>query len=81
MSASAANQPNLDQVVGQFRLRYLQLQASVQSCLLAEFGDSAVIARVGDKLDDYLRAFQQVCISEAPSPWLLIITISAPNSV
>lgn len=59
------SESNTDELISQFRLRYLRLQGSVQSCLLGEFGDSTVIARVGDSLDDFLRAFHQVYISES----------------
>jgi len=49
-------------LVDAFRTRYIQLEQSVGACLGDEFGDSSVIARVGDDLDEYHMAFTRVSV-------------------
>lgn len=43
-----------------FRSRYYNFKLRVQTTLHESFGDTTVIERLGDDLDEFSRAFQQV---------------------
>ncbi|KAG8959652.1 hypothetical protein FRC00_001400 [Tulasnella sp. 408] len=46
-------------LVEAFRSRYYNLEQRVQRTLLESFGDTTVIERLGDELDEFSRTFQQ----------------------
>lgn len=57
-------------LVAAFCSRYYNLEHRVQRTIHKSFGDTTVIERLGDELDDFSRTFQQV--SPVLSPLSLI---------
>lgn len=52
--------PTSEELISAFRQRYNQLETSVEAALTSEFGDSVVLERLGDTLDDFARILQEV---------------------
>lgn len=48
------------QLLAAFRTKYAALQNSVTTTIEESAGDSVVIARLGDQLDEFARAIRQV---------------------
>jgi hypothetical protein len=54
-----------------FRSHYTRLEHAVSVSVTNEFGDSVVLARIGDDLDEFLKRFQQVGTLVANVPIVL----------
>ncbi|KAG8957613.1 hypothetical protein FRC05_009707, partial [Tulasnella sp. 425] len=51
--------PTSEELISAFRQQYNQLETSVEAALTLEFGDSVVLERLGDTLDDFARILQE----------------------
>lgn len=56
----SSQHPSSEELIYAFRQCYSQLETSVEAALTSEFGDSVVIERLGDTLDDFARILQEV---------------------
>lgn len=62
VSSTFASLPSSALLVNSFHSHYARLERAVSVSITNEFGDSVVLARIRDDLDEFLRHFQQVSI-------------------